>query len=88
MRLTSILVLIVTVSISISCIQTKNIKSKSVTTLLEGKWSVTPLVLEVAEYLADENFQLYWDYVDAISNLETPLADIGMFNIGFYKLWQ
>lgn len=51
-------------------------KSKSVTTLLDAKWSSTPLVLEVAEYLADENFQLYWDYIDAISELNPPLTQI------------
>lgn len=51
-------------------------KSKSVTTLLEAKWETTPLVLEVAEYLAEENPQLFWDYIDSISNLSPPLNNI------------
>lgn len=78
MRLSSTVVLILIFSISINNVCTKSKRSKSVTTLLEAKWSVTPLVLEVAEYLADENFQLYWDYIDAISDLEKPVAEIGM----------
>lgn len=59
--------------------ESKTKKSKSVTTLLEAKWSVTPLVLEVAEYLADENYQLYWDFIDAICDLNPPLNEIGLF---------
>ncbi|XP_019756037.2 UDP-glucose:glycoprotein glucosyltransferase [Dendroctonus ponderosae] len=46
-------------------------KSKSVTTLLEAKWSRTPLVLEVSEFLADENPDLYWSFIDSIS-LQSP----------------
>ncbi|XP_028131393.1 UDP-glucose:glycoprotein glucosyltransferase [Diabrotica virgifera virgifera] len=52
-------------------------KSKSVTTLLEAKWQATPLVLETAEYLADENIDFFWGFVDSISSLETPLSSIG-----------
>lgn len=55
----------------------RNRKSKSVTTHLDAKWEVTPLVLEVAEYLADENVELYWSFIDAISNLKPPLTAIG-----------
>ncbi|XP_074027064.1 UDP-glucose-glycoprotein glucosyltransferase [Leptinotarsa decemlineata] len=54
----------------------KTKKSKSVTTLLEAKWEATPLVLEVAEYLADENEDFYWNFIDAISSLEPPLTSI------------
>lgn len=75
-------ILSVTFLILINSIHTKTSKkSKSVTTLLEAKWSVTPLVLEVAEYLADENFQLYWDYIDAISDLSPPLSEIGITHL-------
>lgn len=77
MRRSSTLILSVLFFILINNVQTKSKKAKSVTTLLEAKWSVTPLVLEIAEYLADENFQLYWDYIDAISNLNPPLSEIG-----------
>lgn len=53
-------------------------KSKSVTTLLEAKWERTPLVLEVAEYLAEENPQYFWDYVDSVSAMEPSLNTIGI----------
>ncbi|KAJ8978903.1 hypothetical protein NQ317_008882, partial [Molorchus minor] len=51
-------------------------KSKSVTTLLEAKWESTPLVLEVAEYLVDENVDLYWSFIDSINSIEPPLVTI------------
>ncbi|XP_018571194.1 UDP-glucose:glycoprotein glucosyltransferase [Anoplophora glabripennis] len=57
-------------------VELKTKKSKSVTTLLEAKWEVTPLVLEVAEYLADESLDFYWNFIDSISSLNPPLATI------------
>lgn len=51
-------------------------KSKSVTTLLEAKWEVTPVVLEVAEYLADENIDYYWSFIDSVCNLNPPLVEL------------
>lgn len=53
-------------------------KTKSVTTLLDAKWEVTPLILEVAEYLADENVNFFWTYIDQISALKSPPVDISM----------
>lgn len=58
----------------------KTKKSKSVTTLLEAKWLATPLVLEVAEYLADENVDFYWSFLDSISSLNPPLQSIGLLS--------
>ncbi|KAF5269322.1 hypothetical protein FQR65_LT02624 [Abscondita terminalis] len=55
---------------------TSKSKSKSVTTLLDAKWKVTPLVLEVAEYLADENNDFYWSFIDSICSLNPALADL------------
>lgn len=55
-------------------------KSHPITTLLNAKWSVTPVCLEVAEYLFDENPTLFWDYVEALNQLETPLNKIGKSN--------
>ncbi|XP_060516530.1 UDP-glucose:glycoprotein glucosyltransferase isoform X2 [Cylas formicarius] len=52
------------------------IKSKSVTTLLEAKWETTPLVLEVAEYLMEENADFYWRFIDSVSKLNPPLNEI------------
>lgn len=51
--------------------------AKSVTTLIEAKWEVTPLVLEIAEYLRDENEYFLWEFVDGVSALHPPLADLG-----------
>lgn len=56
--------------------EAKSKKSKSVTTLLEAKWLSTPLVLEAAEYLADESIDSYWSYIDSISSLNPPLKSI------------
>ena len=53
-------------------------KSKSVTTLLDAKWETTPLVLEVVEYLGDENEDFFWSYVNSISSLNPPLVKLGM----------
>lgn len=54
----------------------KSKKAKSVTTLLEAKWAATPLVLEVAEYLVEENVDYYWNYIDAICKLNPTLPEI------------
>ncbi|CAG9768969.1 unnamed protein product [Ceutorhynchus assimilis] len=51
-------------------------KTKSVTTLLDAKWKQTPLVLEVSEFLADENVEFYWNYLDSISAMNPPLNQI------------
>lgn len=63
-------------------------KSKSVTTLLEAKWLATPLVLEVAEYLADENVDFYWNFIDSISSLDPPLKTIGLKSYKIYYFLQ
>ncbi|KAM7357519.1 UDP-glucose-glycoprotein glucosyltransferase [Cochliomyia hominivorax] len=49
-------------------------KSFPITTLINAKWEQTPLHLEIAEYLADENANLYWDFLKDITDLETPLS--------------
>jgi UDP-glucose:glycoprotein glucosyltransferase len=51
--------------------------TKSVTTLIEAKWEVTPLMLEISEYLGDENADFLWEYVDGISALHPPIVDLG-----------
>jgi UDP-glucose:glycoprotein glucosyltransferase len=52
-------------------------KTKSVTTLVEAKWEVTPLLLEMSEYLGDENVDFLWEFVDGVSALHPPIADLG-----------
>jgi hypothetical protein len=56
-------------------------KAKSVTTLIEAKWEVTPLVLEITEYLRDENEDFLWEFVDHVSALHPPLADLGKYKL-------
>jgi len=52
-------------------------KSKTVTTLIDAKWYQTPLVLEIAEFLAEENVNSFWAFVDEISSLQPPLSTLG-----------
>ncbi|XP_011503813.1 PREDICTED: UDP-glucose:glycoprotein glucosyltransferase [Ceratosolen solmsi marchali] len=42
--------------------------NKYVTTLINAKWKDTPLILEAAEYLNDENPNYFWRFVDEVSN--------------------
>lgn len=54
----------------------KGIKSKSVTTLINAKWKTTPIALEVSEYLADENPEYFWQFLDSICDLTPPLSEL------------
>lgn len=51
-------------------------KSKSVTTFVSAKWEATPLVLELAEYLAGESADLFWSFVDGINSLKSSLGSL------------
>ncbi|XP_056283243.1 UDP-glucose:glycoprotein glucosyltransferase 1 isoform X2 [Pseudoliparis swirei] len=44
--------------------------SKAVTTTLTTKWTDTPLLLEASEFLAEENQEMFWDFVEANQNIE------------------
>lgn len=59
------------------CQQTVSSKSFPITTLINAKWEQTPLHLEIAEYLADENPNLFWDFIKDVTDLETPLSSYG-----------
>lgn len=48
-----------------------------ITTLINAKWKQTPLHMEIAEYLADENKNLFWDFISDLTSLETHLSDYG-----------
>ncbi|XP_017037639.1 UDP-glucose:glycoprotein glucosyltransferase [Drosophila kikkawai] len=50
-------------------------QSYPITTLINAKWTQTPLYLEVAEYLADEQAGLFWDYVQGVTKLDTALNE-------------
>ncbi|XP_014296354.1 UDP-glucose:glycoprotein glucosyltransferase [Microplitis demolitor] len=61
-----------------SCIAIVDKKhNKYVTTLINGKWKDTPIVLEVAEYLNDENTNLFWSFVDLISKQDDDFITKG-----------
>ncbi|XP_050543404.1 UDP-glucose:glycoprotein glucosyltransferase [Daktulosphaira vitifoliae] len=57
-----------------SKISTKN--GKSVTTMIDAKWSLAPLVLEMAEYMAEDSQQSLWSFVDKISDLNPVLNEL------------
>jgi UDP-glucose:glycoprotein glucosyltransferase len=72
--------LVIALLVHVSCVApsvASKQKTKSVTTLIEAKWEVTPLVLELAEYLRDENENFLWEFVDGICALHPPIADLG-----------
>lgn len=56
-------------------------KSKSVTSFVSAKWETTPIVLELAEYLAGESADLFWSFVDGINSLKTSLDSLGKISI-------
>lgn len=60
-----------------SPISAESSKSYPITTLINAKWTQTPLYLEVAEYLADEQAGLFWDYVQGVTKLDTALNEYG-----------
>ena len=51
--------------------------NKYVTTLIDAKWRDTPLVLEVAEYLNDENPNYFWKFIDEVSRENSILQNTG-----------
>lgn len=65
-----IAVLLVNLGISIAT------QSHPITTLINAKWSVTPVQLEIAEYLSDVSNQKFWLYVDELANLKSKLEDL------------
>lgn len=48
-------------------------KSHPITTFIDAKWNVTPVALEAAEFLADENPMFYWRFIDELNNLPRKL---------------
>lgn len=51
-------------------------KSHPITTLINAKWSVTPIQLEIAEYISDDSNQRFWTYVDELAGLKVSLNDL------------
>ena len=53
--------------------------NKYVTTLIDAKWKDTPLVLEVAEYLNDENPNYFWRFVDEVCSRSSDFEKSGLY---------
>lgn len=51
-------------------------KSHPITTLINAKWSVTPIQLEIAEYLSDSSNQKFWIFIDELASLKVSLDDL------------
>ncbi|GAB6021676.1 hypothetical protein CHUAL_004257 [Chamberlinius hualienensis] len=54
-----------------------NGKNKIISASLDAKWMSTPIILEISEYLAEENSNLFWDYVDRIAELDPAFLHKG-----------
>ncbi|XP_037871803.1 UDP-glucose:glycoprotein glucosyltransferase isoform X2 [Bombyx mori] len=67
---------VVSVASNIDPIKRDEKKSKSVTTFVSAKWEATPIVLELAEYLAGESSDLFWSFVDGINSLKSSLDSL------------
>ncbi|XP_041954806.1 UDP-glucose:glycoprotein glucosyltransferase 1 isoform X1 [Alosa sapidissima] len=60
--------------------------SKAVTTTLTTKWPSTPLILEASEFLAEENQDKFWDFVEANQHIENDEHD--GTDLSYYGLIQ
>lgn len=48
-------------------------KTKPVTTHLSAKWAHTPLLLETAEYMTEENLATFWGFIEAVAQTDPQL---------------
>lgn len=51
-------------------------KSHPITTLISAKWHVTPIQLEIAEYLSDSSNQKFWLYIDELTSMTPSLNEM------------
>lgn len=65
------------ISISSLDVDCRKHHGKVVTTLINARWEVTPVVLEIAEFIADENPDEFWVFVDDVAKLSPPLVELG-----------
>lgn len=68
--------LIAVISISSLDVDCRKHHGKVVTTLINARWEVTPVVLEIAEFIADENPYEFWVFVDDVTKLDPPLVEL------------
>lgn len=43
------------------------LKTRTVSTLLNAKWNATPLALEIAEFLSDEDPSYFWSFIEDLA---------------------
>ncbi|OAD52233.1 UDP-glucose:glycoprotein glucosyltransferase [Eufriesea mexicana] len=67
MRLTTFLCFLL---LCVICFEADKRVNKYVTTLINAKWKETPLVLEAAEYLNDENPSYFWKFIDTFASYD------------------
>lgn len=77
-NLCSAFLLIFWLSQTLYVVQT--LKSFPITTLINAKWTFTPVHLEVAEFIADESPTLYWDYLNELNSLQTEISKLGEYS--------
>jgi hypothetical protein len=58
-------------------------KSHPITTIINAKYSITPIQLEISEYLSDENH--FWEYLDDFLNYKVPINELES-DLDKYKL--
>lgn len=61
-------------------------KSHPITTQLSAKWGITPVELEIAEFIEEENVNLFWDYIDLLNKIPNGLNSIGKLQT--LRLWR
>lgn len=69
-RIFAAVILLLNLSVSYSA------KSHPISTLINAKFSITPLQLEVAEYLSDLSNQRFWTYIDELTKLNPGIDEL------------
>ncbi|XP_052863855.1 UDP-glucose:glycoprotein glucosyltransferase [Anopheles cruzii] len=62
-----------TLSLLVAVIAAKN---HPITTQLSAKWSVTPVHLEIAEFIDEESANSFWDYVELLNNVRDTFYNL------------
>lgn len=70
-------ILILLLGCQLICSSVQRTKENSVITMINTKWNLSPFVLEVVEFFAEENNHLFWTYVDIINSLDPSLSELG-----------
>lgn len=72
-------ILILLLGCQLICSSVQRTKENSVITMINTKWNLSPFVLEVVEFFAEENNHLFWTYVDIINSLDPSLSELGLY---------